>query len=81
MESANSPTGRFATLKILAPMLAFMALMAPTIINYQPYPIQWDEAYYATRIACMNHAVYGGGVRDIVDCLAGAHKGPIMRCV
>jgi len=79
MESANSPTGRFATLKILAPMLAFMALMAPTIINYQPYPIQWDEAYYATRIACMNHAVYGGGVRDIVDCLAGAHKGPIME--
>src|SRR5260370_23543218 len=82
MRFASSPdVSRFTTVKTLLPALGFMALIAPTIINYQPYRLQWDEAYYAHRIACMNHAVYSGGLREVVNCLSGTHKGPIMEAL
>jgi hypothetical protein len=62
-------------------LLAFLGLVSPTVINYSPYPLQWDESYYLGRIICTNHAVYDFSLSRLSECLADTHKGPIMGVV
>jgi hypothetical protein len=62
-------------------LLIFLGLLFPTVINYTPYPLAWDEAYYLHRAVCMNHAFYDFSLSQVTECLAGTHKGPIMALV
>lgn len=59
----------------------FLALVSPTVINYSPYPLPWDESYYLGRVICTNHAVYDFSWSQLSECLATTHKGPIMGVV
>jgi hypothetical protein len=60
-------------------LVTFLGLEFRTIINYAPYPLSWDEAYYLHRAVCMNQAVYSLSWSRVTDCLAGTHKGPIVE--
>jgi len=62
-------------------LFAFLGLVSPTVINYTPYPLPWDESYYLGRIICTNHAVYDFSLSRLSECLATTHKGPIMGLV
>src|SRR5215469_13089238 len=62
-------------------LLGFLALVSPTVINYRPYSLGWDEAYYLNRIICTNQAVYHLSLSRLDDCLAHTHKGPIMQVI
>ena len=62
-------------------LFAFLGLVSPTVINYAPYPLPWDESYYLGRIICTNHAVYDFSLSRLSECLAATHKGPIMGLV
>jgi hypothetical protein len=62
-------------------LFGFLALVSPTIINYRPYPLGWDEAYYLNRIICTNQAVYHLSLSRLDDCLAHTHKGPVMQVI
>jgi hypothetical protein len=62
-------------------LLAFLGLVSPTVINYSPYPLPWDESYYLGRIICTNHAVYDISLSRLNECLAITRKGPIMDLV
>ncbi len=62
-------------------LLAFLGLVSPTVINYAPYPLAWDESYYLGRVICTNHAVYDFSLYRLNECLATTHKGPIMGLV
>ena len=62
-------------------LFAFLALVSPTVINYSPYPLPWDEAYYLNRIICANQAVYHFSLSRLGDCLEHTHKGAIMEVV
>src|SRR5260370_38524122 len=62
-------------------LFAFLGLVSPTVINYHPYPLPWDESYYLGRIICTNHAVYDFSLSRLSECLATTHKGPIMGLV
>ncbi len=62
-------------------LFAFLGLVSSTVINYSPYNLAWDEAYYLHRAICMNHAVYDLSLARITECLAGTHKGPIIELV
>jgi len=62
-------------------LFAFLGLVSPTVINYAPYPLPWDESYYLGRVICTNHAVYDFRLSRLNECLATTHKGPIMGLV
>jgi len=62
-------------------LFAFLALLSPTVINYTPYPLAWDESYYLNRIICANQAFYDFSLSRLSECLAHTHKGPIMELV
>ena len=62
-------------------LFAFLGLVSPSVINYSPYPLPWDESYYLGRIICINHAVYDFSLSSLSKCLADTHKGPIMGLV
>ena len=62
-------------------LFAFLGLVSPTVINYAPYSLQWDESYYLGRIICTNHAVYDLSLSRLNECLAITRKGPIMDLV
>jgi hypothetical protein len=62
-------------------LFAFLGLVSPTVINYSPYPLPWDESYYLGRVICTNHAVYDFSLAHLSECLATTHKGPIMGLV
>lgn len=62
-------------------LFGFLALVSPTVINYSPYPLAWDEAYYLNRIVCANQAVYSFSLSRLGDCLDHTHKGAIMDVV
>ena len=76
---ARFKTGPVATRWML--LLAFLGLVSPTVINYSPYPLPWDESYYLGRIICTNHAVYDFSLSRLKECLSETHKGPIMGLV
>ncbi len=59
-------------------LLACLGLVSPTVINYTPYRLAWDESFYLNRAVCMNHAVYDFSLSRVDECLAHAAKGPIM---
>jgi hypothetical protein len=63
--------------------LLFIALgfTSPTIINYSPYGLAWDQAYHLHRAVCMNHAVYDLSYSQVTDCLARTHKDPITGLI
>ena len=60
---------------------AFLVLVSPTVINYSPYPLPWDESYYLGRVICTNHAVYDFSLSEVKECLATTHKGPVMGLI
>src|SRR5260370_9644099 len=62
-------------------LFAFRGLVSPTVINYAPYPLPWDESYYLGRVICTNHAVYDFSLSRLRKCLAETKKGPIMGLV
>jgi hypothetical protein len=62
-------------------LFAFLALVSPTVINYSPYRLTWDESYYLGRVICTNHAVYDFSLSRLNECLAITRKGPIMGLV
>ncbi len=62
-------------------LFAFLGFVSPTVINYSPYQLPWDESYYLGRIICTNHAVYDFSLSRLDECLATTHKGPIMGLV
>src|SRR5260370_25842533 len=62
-------------------LFAFLGLVSPTVINYSPYPLTWDESYYLGRIICTNHAIYDFSLSRLNECLAITRKGPIMDLV
>jgi hypothetical protein len=62
-------------------LFAFLGLISPTVINYSPYPLPWDESYYLGRVICTNHAVYDFTLSRLSECLATTHKGPIMGLI
>jgi hypothetical protein len=62
-------------------LFAFLGLVSPTVINYAPCPLPWDESYYLGRVICTNHAVYDFSLSRLNECLAATHKGPIMGLV
>src|SRR5258708_7024450 len=62
-------------------LFAFLALVSPTVINYTPYPLAWDESYYLNRIICANQSFYGFSLSRLTECLEHTHKGPIMELV
>jgi hypothetical protein len=62
-------------------LFAFLGLVSPTVINYSPYSLQWDESYYLGHIVCTNHAVYHFSLFRLSECLAAIKKGPIMGLV
>jgi len=62
-------------------LFAFVGLVSPTVINYSPYPLPWDESYYLGRVVCTNHAVYDLSLSELKECLATTHKGPIMGLI
>ena len=55
--------------------------MSPTVINYAPYRLAWDEAYYLHRAICMSHPFYDFSMSRVNECLAHTHKGPIIELV
>ncbi len=60
-------------------LLVFLGLISPTIINYTPYGLSWDPAYYLHNAVCMNHAVYDFSLTRVAECLSKTSKGPIME--
>ena len=62
-------------------LFAFLTLVSPTVINYSPYPLPWDESYYLGRVVCTNHAVYDFSLSELRECMATTHKGPIMGLI
>lgn len=62
-------------------LLAFIGMVAPTVINYRPYQLAWDEAYYLGRIICVNQAVYSSSGSHFSECMANTKKGPILTLV
>ena len=58
---------------------AFLGLASPTVINYAPYGLSWDPAYYLHNALCMNHAVYDFSLSGVTKCLSITAKGPIME--
>jgi hypothetical protein len=62
-------------------LLASVALVGPTVINYRPYQLAWDEAYYLGRIICVNQAVYSSSWSHFSECMANTKKGPILTVV
>ena len=62
-------------------LFVFVGLVSPTVINYTPYPLAWDESYYLHRIICMNRAVYDLNWSRVTECLAGMHKAPIVGLI
>jgi hypothetical protein len=86
--SANSMISRLRTRFKPGPsatrwlsLFAFLVLVFPTVINYSPYPLPWDESYYLGHIICTNHAVYDFSLSRLNECLAASKKGPIMGLV
>ena len=65
MQFAASPRLRQGIL-----LFGFLVLVSPTVINYRPYSLGWDEAYYLNRIICTNQAVYHLSLSRLDDCLA-----------
>lgn len=63
----------------MAGLFAFLGLVSPTVINYTPCSLAWDEAYYLSRAICMNRAFYDRSLSRVTECLAGTHKGPIVE--
>lgn len=76
-----SKAARIANVRHWLLLGAFLVLVSPTIVNYSPYPLTWDESYYLDRIVCVNHAVYGFSWPRLKDCLTNTRKGPIMDVV
>jgi hypothetical protein len=62
-------------------LFAFLGLVSPTVVNYSPYGLSWDPAYYLHNAICMNHAVYSFSLSRVAECLSHTAKGPIMELV
>jgi hypothetical protein len=72
--------GDFSVARWFLPF-AFLGLASPTVINYSPQPLAWDEAYYLHRAICMNHAAYSFRWSRVTECLASTHKGPVIELI
>lgn len=77
----RAPLQRRPTVVRWVLILTFLGLVSPTVINYAPYRLAWDEAYYLNRAICMNHAFYDFSLSQVNQCLAHTHKGPIIELV
>jgi hypothetical protein len=62
-------------------LFTFVGLVAPTVVNYRPCQLAWDEAYYLGRIICVNQAFYSPSWSHFSECMANTKKGPILTVV
>jgi hypothetical protein len=56
----------------------FLILVAPSIVNYTPYYLAWDDTYFFHRAVCFHDAVYRLDVAGMADCYSLVSKSPIL---
>ena len=65
-------------LSSVAPFVLVLILIGPSIVNYTPYRLAWDDTYFLHRAVCLHQAVYRLDVAGMVECYSILSKSPIL---
>lgn len=63
--------------KLLLPTFFFALCAAPTIVSYQPYTYQWDDAGYLVNSIATSRAFWSGDPHALRMAVKGIHP-PVM---
>lgn len=69
---------RGVILSSVIPFALVLFLVAPSVVNYTPYPMAWDDVYFLHRAACFHDAVYRLDLRGMAECYSILSKSPVM---